>query len=246
MPKSVFNRQLVKDELAERDWSNHRLVQELRVSPTTVHRWLNEDVDPSMQNIALISEILDISIEALFMSEELSPRFNNSSDAPGYTRLKLEDSKSITVPVFAKTSRFNPELPEVEHFLLKKITGLTLVNYAYVYPHHDDMFGISVTRADLPGIFDPNFLIIDPLKSMRLNRPKTLGVIITKEGEWNIGRVLHKEDEYVFIPANSSKDPAIFKQADLLLFNNRPAIWPVIQIQLNRGMPKHHIDQLFN
>lgn len=66
MTKRIYNR--IKAVLAERGKSNNWLADELGKNRTTVSRWCTNEMQPTMESLFQIAEVLDIDVRELLVS----------------------------------------------------------------------------------------------------------------------------------------------------------------------------------
>lgn len=66
MSKKPINR--LKAVLAEQNKTNKWLAEQLQKNETTVSRWCTNEVQPSMENLVLIAEILGVDVKELIYS----------------------------------------------------------------------------------------------------------------------------------------------------------------------------------
>jgi len=66
MSKKPINR--LKAVLAEQNRTNKWLAEQLQKNETTVSRWCTNEVQPSMENLVLIAEILGVDVKELIYS----------------------------------------------------------------------------------------------------------------------------------------------------------------------------------
>ena len=66
MAKRIYNR--IKAVLAERGKSNNWLADELGKNRTTVSRWCTNEMQPTMESLFQIAEVLDIDVRELLVS----------------------------------------------------------------------------------------------------------------------------------------------------------------------------------
>jgi putative transcriptional regulator len=66
MDKKVFNR--IKAVLAEKGKTNIWLADELEVNKTTVSKWCQNEMQPTMETLFSIAEALDVDVRELLVS----------------------------------------------------------------------------------------------------------------------------------------------------------------------------------
>lgn len=66
MPKKEINR--IRVALAEKGLANKWLAEKMKKNPTTVSRWCNNDMQPSLETLLEISKVLKIDIKDLLWS----------------------------------------------------------------------------------------------------------------------------------------------------------------------------------
>jgi len=66
--KRFYNR--IKAVLAEKGKTNLRLSEELNVNKTTVSKWCTNDVQPTMESLFRIAEVLDVDVRELLFSNK--------------------------------------------------------------------------------------------------------------------------------------------------------------------------------
>jgi putative transcriptional regulator len=66
MEKKVYNR--IKAVLAEKGKTNNWLAEELGMNRTTVSKWCTNDVQPTMESLFRIAEVLDVNVRELLIS----------------------------------------------------------------------------------------------------------------------------------------------------------------------------------
>lgn len=67
MGKMVLNR--IKAVLAEHDKTNKWLAEQLEKNETTVSRWCTNEVQPSLENLFRVAEILNIELKELIATK---------------------------------------------------------------------------------------------------------------------------------------------------------------------------------
>lgn len=68
MTKNEINR--IRVVLAEKKLTNKWLAETMKKNPTTVSRWCNNDMQPSLETLAAIANVLDIDIKELLWSSK--------------------------------------------------------------------------------------------------------------------------------------------------------------------------------
>ena len=68
MAKKTYNR--IKAVLAERDKTNLWLAERLGKNRTTVSKWCTNDMQPTMESLFNIAEVLDIDVRELLVSNK--------------------------------------------------------------------------------------------------------------------------------------------------------------------------------
>lgn len=66
MNKKPINR--LKAVLAEQNKTNKWLAEQLEKNETTVSRWCTNEIQPSMENLVLIAEMLGVDVKELIYS----------------------------------------------------------------------------------------------------------------------------------------------------------------------------------
>jgi len=66
MEKKVYNR--IKAVLAEKGKTNNWLAEELSMNRTTVSKWCTNDVQPTMETLFRIAEVLDVNVRELLVA----------------------------------------------------------------------------------------------------------------------------------------------------------------------------------
>lgn len=64
--KRVYNR--IKAVLAEQGKTNTWLAEQLKVNKTTVSKWCTNDVQPTMESLFRIAEVLKVDVRELLIS----------------------------------------------------------------------------------------------------------------------------------------------------------------------------------
>ena len=66
MEKKVYNR--IKAVLAEKGKTNNWLAEQLGVNRVTVSKWCTNDIQPTMEGLFRIAEVLDVNVRELLIS----------------------------------------------------------------------------------------------------------------------------------------------------------------------------------
>lgn len=66
MDKQVFNR--IKAVLAEKGKTNNRLAVELEMNRTTVSKWCRNEMQPRIETLFQIANVLDVDVRELLVS----------------------------------------------------------------------------------------------------------------------------------------------------------------------------------
>lgn len=66
MDKRIYNR--IKAVLAEKGKTNIWLAEELKVNKTTVSKWCQNEMQPTMETLFSIAEALDVDVRELLVS----------------------------------------------------------------------------------------------------------------------------------------------------------------------------------
>ena len=66
MAEKVYNR--IKAVLAEKDKTNLWLAEEIDRNKTTVSKWCTNDVQPTIETLFKIAEVLDVDVRELLVS----------------------------------------------------------------------------------------------------------------------------------------------------------------------------------
>jgi transcriptional regulator with XRE-family HTH domain len=69
MEKQTFNR--IKAVLAERRKSNNWLADELNMNRTTVSKWCRNDMQPRVETLFQIANVLDVDVKELLVSSKI-------------------------------------------------------------------------------------------------------------------------------------------------------------------------------
>ena len=69
MEKQTFNR--IKAVLAERRKSNNWLAEELNMNRTTVSKWCRNDMQPRIETLFQIANVLDVDVRELLVSSKI-------------------------------------------------------------------------------------------------------------------------------------------------------------------------------
>jgi len=64
--KKIYNR--IKAVLAEKGKTNNFLADQLKMNRTTVSRWCTNDMQPTMESLFRIAEVLDVNVRELLIS----------------------------------------------------------------------------------------------------------------------------------------------------------------------------------
>lgn len=68
MTKRNLNR--IKAVLAEKNMTNRELANQLGKAETTISRWCTNDMQPSIETLFEISEVLDVDVRQLLVSNK--------------------------------------------------------------------------------------------------------------------------------------------------------------------------------
>ncbi|RYC52616.1 helix-turn-helix transcriptional regulator [Flagellimonas olearia] len=66
MEKEVFNR--IKAVLAEKGKTNNWLAEQLDMNRTTISKWCRNEMQPRVENLFQIAEVLDVNVRELLVS----------------------------------------------------------------------------------------------------------------------------------------------------------------------------------
>ncbi len=64
--KKIYNR--IKAVLAEKGKTNNWLADQLGKNRTTVSRWCTNDMQPTMESLFTVAEVLDVDVKELLVS----------------------------------------------------------------------------------------------------------------------------------------------------------------------------------